>query len=506
MSANAPPIRFTIALIALLIVTAIFSLAWLAVLGDQLFLIDRIPPIAHSVVHVFGAVLGALWLLWARRPVPKSWMTFCVVASGVFVVWWQSSVFICDALGLEVLRASIARWGTVGFFFLGLSWFIWWIDWSTKRLRAKRESVSEGEVSDPAKTGVVVATFARPLERPDAERNWNPFDLNAWYYGRTKKLNQSIWAITVYSFSFIMALFLLTQLQGCREIYEMPAGGGEQQQVVQQIKVQKIIRKKFVINPYSAIAMKVPKIEDAVKLNLDEATKHQYEVGYGQGKGAGFAGGTFKGKVRFIRLEYNGGDWDQDFGIGGDFNMLAEYGIRTKHKVEKRTESRRIVQLKNFPAGKSPPMVYITGERNISVSNADIKILREYLIEKHGMIFADNGGSRHWENQFYSLMNRVLPAVRPVPIPLDDQVHRIPFPVPFMPLVAPHGARREAMGWYKDGRWICYYHPGDIGDAWADGHAGVKPEVYEACYRLGANVIFYAHTEYSKWLEAQKKE
>ena len=57
-----------------------------------------------------------------------------------------------------------------------------------------------------------------------------------------------------------------------------------------------------------------PKIED-IKLELLEAVRHRYEVGYGQGDGAGFAGGTRRGKVRFIRLQYSGGDWDQDFGI-----------------------------------------------------------------------------------------------------------------------------------------------------------------------------------------------
>ena len=106
--------------------------------------------------------------------------------------------------------------------------------------------------------------------------------------------------------------------------------------------------------------------------------------------------------------------------------------------------------------------------------------------------------------QFLAAMNRVLPDVRPVAIPLDDVIHRVPFQIPFLPYVAPHGGK-EALGWYQDGRWLAYYHPGDIGDAWSDGHAGVDPEVWEACYQLGTNVIFYAHVEYAKWAEAQKQ-
>lgn len=118
------------------------------------------------------------------------------------------------------------------------------------------------------------------------------------------------------------------------------------------------------------------------------------------------------------------------------------------------------------------------------------------------MLFCDNGGSRHFHNQFLSLMNRVTPDIQPVAIPLDDTIHRIPYQIPYLPYVAPHGGK-EALGWYKDGRWIAYYHPGDIGDAWADGHAGVKADIWESCYQIGTNVIFYAHAEYSKWLEAQ---
>ena len=56
-----------------------------------------------------------------------------------------------------------------------------------------------------------------------------------------------------------------------------------------------------------------------------------------------------------------------------------------------------------------------------------------------------------------------------------------------------------------DGRLVAYYHPGDIGDAWADGHSGVPREVWESCYQLGVNIIFYAHAEYNKWLEATKE-
>src|SRR5262249_25192925 len=185
-------------------------------------------------------------------------------------------------------------------------------------------------------------------------------------------------------------------------------------------------------------------------------------------------------------------------------NMLIEYHARTQQKVADHTESRTVYDLKSFPKGKAPPLVFMTGQKNISLSKPEIRILQEYLIDKHGMLFASNGGSGHWHNQFLSMMNQVTPDVRPVEVPLDDPIHSILYKLPSMPYVAPHGGK-EALGWYKDGRWICYYHPGDISDAWRDDHAGVKAEVWEACYQLGTNIIFYAFSEQSKWLMSQQQ-
>ena len=343
-------------------------------------------------------------------------------------------------------------------------------------------------------------------EARSPQRVWNPLDQAAWYYGRNnRKLNQTIVVLLAYSLVFFVLVEVIGQLRTRRDSYELPGGGGQAKALPQTIRVQKVVRTRYVVNPYSAIRFEVPPIDD-VKLNLNEATEHAYVVGYGDGSGggAGFGAGTARGKVRFIRLQYSGGDWDQDFGIGADLNMLLEYGIRTGQKVAEKTESRVIEELRGFPVGKSPPVVYMTGERSIVLSKYEVKVLREYLLAKHGMLFGDNGGSGHFHNQFLGMMAAVLPEVRPVRVPLDDVIHRIPYHIPFLPYVAPHGGR-DALGWWSDGRWVCYYHPGDIGDAWCDGHAGVKPEVWECCYQLGTNILFYAHVEYAKWLEAQQR-
>ncbi len=362
-------------------------------------------------------------------------------------------------------------------------------------------------------------------EEPPAIGGWWPFDPDAWYYGRRRqKVNQSIALVTVYSFLFLLAN-VLSNMSGESDSYDLPGGGGgggsggaPQQAMAQAVRVQKVVKRKYVINPYSSIKFADRPVDD-VKLQLVQSTEHLYTVGFGQGgagsgrgkgfgygdgDGSGFAGGTGDGKVRFIRLEYPGGDWNQDFGVGADQNLLIEYGVRTGQKVSDRTESRTVAQLGGFPTEKSPPLIYLTGQGSISLSKPEIKTLREYLLDKHGMLFGDNGGSQHFHSQFFSMMRQVLPNVDPVRVPLDDEMYRVPFVITSFPYVAPHGGR-DAWGWKVDGRWVCYYHPGDIGDAWSDGHSGVPRDVWDACYRLGINVIFYAHVEYRKWLMARHK-
>ncbi len=467
------------------ILTGVFFVVWLIAVATWKYftrLADSHAWVAGFYWGVFAATIP-LGLFWWWRVRQASAVRRRAVATFIGLMWWQFSVFASDAMGWEWVRSQLALWGTIGTFFIGLAWLIWTLECIERRHW--------------------LAALDGTEEPP--QRVWNPLRQDAWFYGRrSQKLNQSLSALMSYVMLFFAGYMLLTQVGGCSEVYELPAGGGQQQPIAQVVKVQKKIRQKFVVNPLSALKFKVPPI-DEVQVITQDLTKHAYTVGYGQGEGAGFAGGTQKGKVRFIRLEYSGGDWNQDFGVGADENILIEYGIRTGQKVAAKTEARRVAELKNFPIGKSPPLVFLTGQKNISLSNGEIKILREYLLDKHGMLFVDNGGSRHFHNQVLHMMHQVLPNVREVPVPLDDVIHRIPYPLPFLPYVAPHGGK-EALGWKVDGRWVCYYHPGDIADAWADDHAGVKPTVWEACYQLGTNIIFYAHSEYAKWLAARQEE
>jgi hypothetical protein len=111
------------------------------------------------------------------------------------------------------------------------------------------------------------------------------------------------------------------------------------------------------------------------------------------------------------------------------------------------------------------------------------------------MIFADNGGG-HFNRSFRNLMQRVFPELEWVDIASDDIIFRQPF---LFPNGAPplwHHSGNRALGLKHNGRWVVFYHQGDLNDAWQEGHSGVSEELASQAYRLGVNIVNYAFNKY----------
>ena len=96
-------------------------------------------------------------------------------------------------------------------------------------------------------------------------------------------------------------------------------------------------RKKYILSTDSAILFDVPELDDSELVEeIDEDTQLTYvadtsaahgALGTGGGDKPGWADGLEGGQIRFIRLEYNGPDWDDgmDPSEGADVNFLAEF-------------------------------------------------------------------------------------------------------------------------------------------------------------------------------------
>jgi len=321
--------------------------------------------------------------------------------------------------------------------------------------------------------------------------------------GRDPRWRSSVYcAVTL----FLAVLFLpyLISLWGWEAPYSLPKGGGEQVFEVVKVKRQKPKKKpkKMTVNPWSPYILERMDIDDVVTLKeLEQETMDTYVAQQnvakgGRGKGTGgWPKGMENSAIRFIRLKYSGGDWDQDMGKGADYNLLIKFHEWTGMKIARETEFREISRLKFFPKKKSPPFVFMTGMRGISISDSEAKILREYCQREGGMLFIDNGGGG-FDSAVKNMLRKVFPGLPLVDVPNDDPIYQRPYVFPDGAPPFWHHAGYRAKGIREDGRWLVYYHPGDINDAWKDGHSGASPEVADQAYKLGVNVMFYAFNQY----------
>lgn len=360
--------------------------------------------------------------------------------------------------------------------------------------------------------------------------------------------NRSIALSALVHFMLLILPIIFSLLQGVAP-YLLPygrglpdAGGGaqakaegkkeKQKKKAPGAKAQKVNLKKLKGVVFSAAAGRPggPNLsESALIEDIDKMTSLTHEAstqvvlggkgtGTGGGRGPGNkAGGIGKGGVgpggwpdgmkgsviRFVRIEHAGEGWDDGMTYGrADLNFLEHFHDITGFKVADKVESIHIRQLRLFPKGKQPPFLYLTGERHIQgFAPNDHTTLKNYLLEG-GMLFAD-AGSATFDRDFRTLIGQVLPGMRLIDIPDDDPLYQLPFEFPDgAPRLWHHGGDR-ALGIKHQGRWICFYHPGDMNDAWKTGTA--KPEVTEASMNLGVNILYYSITKYLEMTAGAKK-
>jgi len=209
-------------------------------------------------------------------------------------------------------------------------------------------------------------------------------------------------------------------------------------------------------------------------------------------------------KLRFIRLEHDGPGWDDGMDqSGADANFLREFARVTGFQAAAKGESHSIALLDKYPADGFPPFVYLTGNGNMGrVSAQDIKILREYCL-KGGMLIAD-AGSAQFHRSFSHFIRQVFPDKALVDIADDDTLYQIPHHFPNgAPAFWQHGGRR-ALGIKHEGRWVVFYHPGDMNDAWKkEEFTDVSDEMRQNALNLGVNLVFHA---FQNWEEATTKD
>ncbi len=348
---------------------------------------------------------------------------------------------------------------------------------------------------------------------------WNPLRIDAWFWGRQDPVMRQGMTVAVVIHALVIFLPLVwMNWAHVQRAYSLPKGSGTasvggmvETVLVHPPKKQPARkRKKFAVNPNSAIAFYSPDIDSDSRVmeETQAETARTYTATGGKrggkggrlGKGGGAEGGWPEGmegaKVRFIRLQYRGGDWDYRTGSDADFNMLRAFAEITGFQVEAFAENIPIDALKQFPKDHAPPFVYITGTRGVEISAAEAKVLRWYLLDEGGMLWADSG-SFDFDRALRAALAQVCPELTWVDVPNDDTIYQQPFEFPNGAPAFFHHAGNRGLGLRYNDRWVVYYHPGDLGDAWRNDHAGMDEAVATRAFKLGVNIMNYAFNTYS---------
>jgi len=307
---------------------------------------------------------------------------------------------------------------------------------------------------------------------------------------------------------YLLILLLMMLSRGCgyEPDYEIPYGSGTPAVTVVQVKrIKRKKPEKLVLNMDSPIIWKRPKLTDINVLeDMLEETSEEYQanrnigrLGAGGGSEGGWPYGVANARVRWIRLKYNGDNWNWNMGHGADYNMLLYFNKITGFKIAPNTEFKEIERLARFRKGKAPPFVYMTGTGRIHISARQARVLNRYCLEEGGMIVADSAGG-HFESYFFRMCRQVFGPGKPlVDIPDDDPLYREPYAFPNgAPPLWHHHGRYRPLGIKHEGRWVVFYHPGDMGDAWKTGHSGASQTIASRAYRLGINIMYYTFTRY----------
>ncbi len=425
--------------------------------------------------------------------------TYLLVGFYLWVTWQACSAILSKEIPLDGAKQDKATmlllWWSIAWPALALAAFA---AWTHVMLRSRSVYAAFTHEEGPAMVGDHVLEDIRT-------------------HGRDPRHRRSLYLSSLTHVFILILVPWIMSLGGCVEAYKVPKGSGNP--VVAMVKMVKPKKKKkqtLSLRPNSAILFEVPDLDDSqVDQVMEEQTQATYEannaksgkMGKGGGKEGGWPEGMENYKIRFIRLEHSGAGWDDGMDeSGADVNFLRAFAQATGFKkTANKGESHSIALLKKYPKDGFPPFVFLTGNGKMgNVSSADQKILRDYCLNG-GMLIAD-AGSVDFHQTFMHFIRQVFPDKPLIDIADDDMLYQVPYTFPDgAPPFWQLGGRR-ALGIKHEGRWIAFYHPGDMNGAWkSQGYTDVTPEMRDAAMNLGVNLVYYAFNQWNDAVSKAKK-
>ena len=188
------------------------------------------------------------------------------------------------------------------------------------------------------------------------------------------------------------------------------------------------------------------------------------------------------------RLHYDGGgDWYAN--PSSLPNLLDAIARRTGLRVAARE---RVVQLTDDEIW-TVPYLHMTGHGNVRFSDAELAVLRRWLLQGGFLHASDNYGM---DQSIRRELARLFPDHPLVEVPLDHPVYHLVYDFPKgLPKIHEHdGKPAQGFGIFIDGRLAVFYdYQCDLGDGWEDFEVHKDPpEKHEAALRMGVNLFAYA--------------
>ncbi len=193
--------------------------------------------------------------------------------------------------------------------------------------------------------------------------------------------------------------------------------------------------------------------------------------------------------ITLARVKYTGGDWYNDPSTLP--NLASEINKRTTIKVapEQATVSLSSIDLFDYP------FIFLTGHKEIKLSQAEIERLREYLV-KGGFLYADDDYGL--DKSFRQEIEKVFPGINFEELPFTHPIYHSFYDFSGLPKIHKHdGKHPQGYGIWYQGRLVIFYtYETNISDGWADPWVHKDPqEKREEAFKLGINIIIYALTQ-----------
>lgn len=193
---------------------------------------------------------------------------------------------------------------------------------------------------------------------------------------------------------------------------------------------------------------------------------------------------------KIARVQYRGGgDW---YNVPSSLTNLIKYA---KNQVPINIQDEYDdVQLGSRDIFNYP-FLFMTGHGNVSVNDAEMENLRNYL-ENGGFLYVDDDYGM--DQYVRDILKNIFPDERFFELPADHPIYRnvFNFPDGRPPKVHEHnGQTPQAFAVYRNGRMVVLYtYESNPSDGWAYDTFDNPQQLVDASLQFGVNMLVYALT------------